>query len=113
MPEESALLELLQGAQRQVVASSHAEAELVHRAVEVAALDKQQAEVVVAVDVAGADARPVGLLRRLPVAQLVAVEVAQRQPRLGLAELGAVLEHPAGLVPPAGVAQQPSKVGPR
>src|SRR4051794_39328231 len=105
--------ELVQGAQGQVVTGSDAETELLDRPVDVTALDQQQAQVVVAEDVARTDAGAVGLLGRLLVAELVAVEVAQRQPRLRLAELGTVLEHPAGLVDAPGVAQQPAEVGPR
>src|SRR3954452_16459466 len=112
MPGNSVALELLQGPQGQVVPGGDPEPELLDRAVDVAALDEQQTEVVVAVDVPGADAGAVGLLGGLLVTQLVAVEVAEREPGLGLPELRPVLEHPAGLVDAPGVAQQPAEVGP-
>ena len=89
---------------------SRPELELLDRAVEVAALGQQDAEVVVAVHVAGRDAGAVGLLGGLLVAHLVGVVVAQRQPGGGLAALGAALEHGAGLGLAAGGDQQVGEV---
>ena len=98
-----AVLELPEGVRGELVTGGGTEPELLDGAVEVPALGQQHGEVVVAVRLTCGDAAAVGLLRRLVVLHLVGVEVAERQPGHGLAELGALLQDEAGLVLAAGL----------